>query len=204
MEIEMRPLAEIKPYDRNPRHNDAAVDGVLQSIENYGFCVPIVLDKDKTIIEGHTRYKALQKLGWKDVPCVILHDLSEDKVRELRIVDNKTAEVATWNWDHLMPELRGIADLDSMQVFFPDMDLSVFLSEEGDAGLAQDGAGESGDEGGGVGTVAVSGNAIDHGAQVEVTCPHCGGDFSLSKEEFERRAAYAKGKDGGGDGAKDS
>ncbi len=77
MNIVEKTLSEIKPYNRNPRVNDGAVDSVAASIKEFGFKVPIVIDKNGVIIAGHTRYKAAKKLGMETVPCIIADDLSE-------------------------------------------------------------------------------------------------------------------------------
>ena len=76
MDIEMRPLVSIKPYDNNPRHNDAAVDAVAASIREFGFRQPLVVDEDNVIIVGHTRYKAAIKLGLETVPVHVARDLT--------------------------------------------------------------------------------------------------------------------------------
>lgn len=195
------PLAEIKPYWRNPRHNDAAVDAVVQSIESYGFNVPIVLDQKRTIIAGHTRWKALQKMGREFADCII-STMSDDEAREYRIADNKTSELSTWNWDHLMPELREITDLSQMQTFFPDMDLKVFLSDDGGEGPSQDQIDTAEREAAEARSAGATGerSAAAQDEHVDVTCPHCGEDFTLDRIEFERRLGHNKG-DGDGDGA---
>lgn len=112
MKIEMRPIGQIKPYPQNPRVNDAAVDAVAKSIEQFGFRQPIVLDADDVVIIGHTRLKAAEKLGMKLVPVHVAEGLSEAQVRALRIADNATGEIADWNLDILPLELKGLAEMD--------------------------------------------------------------------------------------------
>ncbi|MBP9032295.1 MAG: ParB N-terminal domain-containing protein [Pseudomonadales bacterium] len=105
MNLELRPLAEIKPYHRNPRDNDAAVDAVAESIRRFGFRQPIVVDADGVIVCGHTRWKAAQKLGLEQVPVHVARDLTPEQIRAYRIADNKTAELAEWNLELLPIEL---------------------------------------------------------------------------------------------------
>lgn len=92
--IDMR-LDQLKPYENNPRHNDEAVDYVANSIQEFGFKVPLVVDKDGTIVTGHTRYKAAQQLGLDTVPVIIADDLTEEQIKAFRLADNKVAEIAT-------------------------------------------------------------------------------------------------------------
>ena len=112
MKIVEKPTAEILPYENNPRINDAAVEPVAQSISEFGFKVPIVIDSSGVIICGHTRFKAAQLLGLEKVPCVIADDLTEDQIKAFRIVDNKTSELATWKVDDLNAELAALSEFD--------------------------------------------------------------------------------------------
>lgn len=104
-------IDEIKIYENNPRKNDQAVEGVKKSIKEFGFKVPMIITSDKVIIAGHTRLKAAQQLGYKEVPCVIADDLTEDQIRAFRIADNKTAETAKWDFELLKAELEGLEDM---------------------------------------------------------------------------------------------
>ena len=108
MKIENLKLSEIKPYERNPRKNDRAVEPVAESIRQFGFKQPIVVDKDGVIVAGHTRYKAAQKLGLETVPCVRADDLTPAQVKAYRIADNKLNELATWDFAMLDEELKSI------------------------------------------------------------------------------------------------
>ena len=101
-------LDEIKPYEKNPRNNDNAVDAVAASIREFGFKVPIIIDKDNVIVAGHTRYKAATKLGLKEVPCIKADDLNEEQIKAFRLADNKVSEQATWDFDLLNEELFGL------------------------------------------------------------------------------------------------
>ena len=106
--IIMMPLGSIKPYSNNPRHNESAVEMVAQSIKDFGFKNPIIVDKDNVIIAGHTRLKAAYKLGLTEAPVIVADDLDEDKVKAFRLVDNRTAEVAAWDFAKLEEELKNI------------------------------------------------------------------------------------------------
>ena len=114
----------IKPYEKNPRKNDAAVDAVANSITEFGFQNPIIVDKDMTIIAGHTRWKAAKKLGMKEVPVIIASDLTEGQARAFRLVDNRTNELADWDWEMLIDEIDNI-ELDLSEMGFT-------LTEDGD------------------------------------------------------------------------
>ena len=108
MEIIYKKLTEIKPYKRNPRNNEPAIEAVANSIKEFGFKVPIVIDKNGEIVAGHTRYKASQKLGLTEVPCIVADDLNEEQIKAFRLADNKTAELATWDEELLALELADI------------------------------------------------------------------------------------------------
>ena len=101
MEIIMKKVNEIKPYEKNPRHNDEAVKYVANSIKEFGFKNPIIIDKNNVIIAGHTRLKASIYLNLESVPCIIADDLTEEQVKALRIADNKVSEMSEWNYEVL-------------------------------------------------------------------------------------------------------
>lgn len=115
MDVVMMNIKDVKPYEKNPRINDNAVEAVANSIKEFGWRQPIVVDKDNVIIAGHTRWKAAKRLKMKEVPVIVASDLTDEQVRAYRIADNSTGELATWDYDLLMPE---IADL--------DFDMSMF------------------------------------------------------------------------------
>lgn len=110
--IVYKDVDELIPYVNNPRNNDGAVDAVASSIKNFGFKVPIVIDKNKEIINGHTRLKAAKKLGLKEVPVIVADDLTEAEVKAFRLADNKVAEIAEWDQGLLGLELAELGDLD--------------------------------------------------------------------------------------------
>ena len=112
MNVEMRNLADIRPYDGNPRINDHAVEAVAASIRTFGFRQPIVVDESGVIIVGHTRYKAARKLGLTQVPVHVATGLTPAQVQAYRIADNKTGELADWDQDRLGQELAQLQGLD--------------------------------------------------------------------------------------------
>ena len=112
--IIMVPIEEVRPYERNPRHNDASIDAVANSIRDFGFRAPLILDKNKTIIAGHTRYKAALKLGLAEVPCIIANDMNRAQIEAYRIADNSAGSKSEWDEDLLGELLEGI-DYDMSQ-----------------------------------------------------------------------------------------
>ena len=108
MNIVNKKIGELKPYENNPRHNENAVPYVVESIKRYGFKNPIIIDKDNVIVAGHTRYLASKELGLNEVPCIIADDLTEDEIKEFRLVDNRTAEMSDWDDELLASELSDI------------------------------------------------------------------------------------------------
>ena len=128
MNIVMMKLSDLTPYDKNPRKNDDAVKYVKASIKEFGFKVPIVIDKDNVIIAGHTRYKASKELNINEVPCIIADDLTEEQIKAFRLADNKVSEAATWDMELLDEELDGIFDID-MSLFDFNIDLEPTFDE---------------------------------------------------------------------------
>lgn len=106
MKIEMLKTSEIIPYEKNPRKNDAAVEKVAESIKEFGFLVPIVIDRNNVIAAGHTRLKAALQLGIDRVPCVRADDLTDEQIKAFRLADNKTAEFAEWDFTELDKQLE--------------------------------------------------------------------------------------------------
>lgn len=118
MEIKMIKIEELKPYPNNPRFNDEAVEYVANSIKQFGFKVPMIIDKNNEIVAGHTRYKASLQLGLKEVPCIVADDLTEEQIKAFRLADNKVSEKAQWNYDLLDEELANIIDIDMSEFDF--------------------------------------------------------------------------------------
>lgn len=112
MTIIQMPLSEIRPYPNNPRFNENAVDAVEASIREFGFKVPIVIDRNNVIVCGHTRYKAAYWMGLETVPCIMADDLTDEQVAAFRLVDNKTSELSHWDFEKLDAELREILGID--------------------------------------------------------------------------------------------
>lgn len=108
MKIEYKNIDEVIPYENNPRKNDEAVDYVANSIKEFGFKVPIIVDKENVIVTGHTRLKAAKKLGLKEVPVIYADDLTEEQIKAFRIADNKVSEFSTWDLEKLDLELEDI------------------------------------------------------------------------------------------------
>lgn len=123
-ELKWEPIKSIRPYEKNPRRNDEAVDAVAASIWEFGWQQPIVVDKDGVIIAGHTRYKAAKKLKCDTVPVVVADDLTEDQVKAYRLADNKTGELAEWDFSALEEELAELSDFDMQQFGFDPAILS--------------------------------------------------------------------------------
>ena len=111
LKIVYKSVDALIPYINNPRITDHAVDAVASSIKNFGFKVPIIIDAKNEIVAGHTRLKAAKKLGMKEVPTIVAHDLDENQIRAFRLADNKTAELAGWDWSALEEELAKVRDI---------------------------------------------------------------------------------------------
>lgn len=118
--IEMK-LNDLHPYENNPRYNDDAVEAVASSIKQFGFKVPIIIDKNNVIVTGHTRYKAAKQLGLEKVPCIKADDLTDQQIKAFRLADNKVSEIATWDMEKLNLELEEIEDIDMSDFGFDDI-----------------------------------------------------------------------------------
>lgn len=154
--ITLMALSDITPYENNPRNNEEAVEKVANSIKEFGFNQPIVVDKDNVIIVGHTRYLAAQQLELEKVPVIVAENLSEEQARAYRLADNKTGELAGWDFEKLALELEQIESFDMGEFGFiegSDLDITDddFLSD----------------------------NQIKEKEPKKVTCPHCGQEFEL-------------------------
>lgn len=120
MRIITKRLDEVIPYANNPRDNSNAIDKVAESIREFGFKVPIVIDKDNVIVAGHTRVAAAKLLGMTEVPAVMADDLTDEQIKAYRIADNSTAELAGWDFGKLDKELESIQDIDMTKYGFED------------------------------------------------------------------------------------
>lgn len=155
MQIIKKNVNELVPYENNPRHNDDAVEYVANSIEQFGFKVPIIIDKDNVIVAGHTRLKAAKKLGMEYVPCILADDLSDEQVRAFRLADNKVGELAGWDFTKRDEELAKILDIDMSMFSFKEDEFDINDMFE-----------------------KVETQEKEHKKKT-VTCPHCGETFEV-------------------------
>ncbi|WFD52891.1 methyltransferase [Lactobacillus phage CR191] len=132
LEVISKSIDEITPYINNPRNNDQAVDAVANSIKEFGWQQPIVVDKNMVIIVGHTRYKAAKKLNLDKVPVVVAANLTDEQAKAYRLADNKVGELADWNDDLLSDELAGIDDIDMSDFGFDELDDHAELEDAKD------------------------------------------------------------------------
>ena len=153
-------INDLIPYENNPRNNDGAVEAVAASIREFGFKVPIIADKNNVIVAGHTRLKAAKLLGLKKVPVIKADDLTDEQVRAFRLADNKTAEIAEWDFEKLDKKLEGIVDIDMSQFGFEKLE-PVDVSE-----FTEESEPKEKDE-----------------TPEFVTCPHCGETFNAKTAE---------------------
>jgi ParB-like chromosome segregation protein Spo0J len=191
----MLPIGDVQPYWRNPRRiTTEAVEKVAASLEEYGWQQPIVVDRQNVIIVGHTRYEAARKLGMAEVP-VLVSDLPDEKAREYRLVDNRTAELSGWDMDSLVVELREF-EAKLLEDFFPEVDLRIGSSET-ERGVTADQVAAATQT---VKRVTEADPAAVH--TTTVVCPDCFHGFpvrtrslpGLTREDLER---LAYGTDGG-------
>lgn len=120
LKIIYKNVDELTPYSNNPRNNEMAVEPVAKSIKEFGFKVPIIIDKDGEIVAGHTRLKAAKELKLEEVPCIIANDLTQEQIKAFRLADNKVSELADWDFELLEQELEM---LDMSEI---DFDMSEF------------------------------------------------------------------------------
>lgn len=112
LEIKYIPIDDIKPYKNNPRLNEDAIPYVMNSIKEFGFKNPIILDKNNVIVAGHTRLESAKRLDMKEVPVIYADDLTEEQVKAFRLADNKVAEKSLWDYTKLDEELDSILNID--------------------------------------------------------------------------------------------
>lgn len=153
----MKKVEDLVPYENNPRKNDRAVDAVANSITEFGFKVPIIVDKENVVVAGHTRLKAAEKLEMEEVPVLVADDLSEEQIKAFRLADNKTAELAGWDFESLDLEMFDISDIDMSQFGF---DADIEISDDDFEKYFVDA--ESKEK-----------------APKVITCPHCGKEIEL-------------------------
>ncbi|WP_292017420.1 MULTISPECIES: ParB N-terminal domain-containing protein [unclassified Megasphaera] len=170
MQVIEKQVAELIPYENNPRHNEDAVKFVASSIQQFGFKVPIVISPDNVIIAGHTRVMAAKELGMDTVPCVIADDLTEEQMKAFRLADNKVTEASGWDWDKLEQELDDLTDFD-MGAFGFDVDTVLDDTGEGSDGTINDFFEAAPD--------TPESEARPKESARTVTCPHCGQTFEI-------------------------
>lgn len=166
------PIESITPYPNNPRRiGQDAIDGVALSIQTYGWQQPIVVDKDMVIVVGHTRRLAALQLGFVEVP-ILVTNLPEEKIKEYRLVDNRTGEMSGWDHNALVMELREFEG-SLLEAYFPEIDLeaNMITSATGPSEAELKWAEEK------VATVKQASDASQH--LTGVTCPSCSGHFSV-------------------------
>lgn len=120
MNIEYREINEIKPYKNNPRVNDKAIEYLMNSVKEFGFKVPITIDKDDVIITGHTRYEVAKRLGMDKIPTIKILDLDDNKIKAFRLADNKVGEIAQWDYEKLRQELMELKTIDKELLGFEE------------------------------------------------------------------------------------
>lgn len=138
MQIRRVQIAEIVPYANNPRRNDDAVEAVAESIRQCGYRARIIVDENMVVLAGHTRLKAMQRLGWTECEVQVEDDLSEEQKRKYRLLDNKMSELAGWDFDRLTQELDGL-DFEGMDIDWRLPDVSPIDLEEDGGENRQDG-----------------------------------------------------------------
>lgn len=129
MDVISMAISDIKPYPNNPRKNDDAVTATANSIKEFGWQQPIIVDKDNIIIAGHTRYKAAKQLNMDQVPVVVAKNLSKEQVKAYRLADNKTGEIAVWDYEFLDDELANIIDFDMEDFGFEQIKNDVNIDD---------------------------------------------------------------------------
>ena len=142
MKVKNMKLSELKPYENNPRNNEGAIEYVANSITQFGFKVPIVVDKDNVIVSGHTRFLAAERLEMEEVPVIVADDLTPEQVKAFRLADNKTAEKASWDYEKLGKEVEELLDLDLgfnlTDIGFGEFELSALTGDYEPEGFDED------------------------------------------------------------------
>ena len=152
--VKIMDINALKPYPNNPRKNEHAIEPVANSIREFGFKQPIIVDKNNVIIAGHTRLLAAKELGMTKVPVIVADDLDPEQVKAYRLADNKTGELAGWDFEQLDIELGDIADIDMSAFGFKEgneVDIDSFFEDAPE---------------------------VKEKEEKTVTCPHCGAEFT--------------------------
>lgn len=169
-------IDKIMPYWRNARdNNDKAIETVARSIKEFGYQSPILVDKEMTIIAGHTRYKALKKLGVKVVD-VLVSDMDGKKAKEYRIIDNRTTEYSNWIIDNVIAEYEELPNKSLVEELFPQIKVETEPNPEEPA--------ES-DLGGNESEKTAKSNELEDGDYVDIICPNCFNGFQPTWKEIK-------------------
>ena len=133
------PINRVIPYSKNPRKNDETIPILMQSIESFGFNVPIIIDSENIVVAGHARLIAAKRLNMTEIPCIRVTDLSAEQVKAFRLADNKTAEVAKWNENLLKAEMKSIKSIDFKPFGFKPLEFTGYEEDKTKEGkLAED------------------------------------------------------------------
>lgn len=157
MEIVWKDPHELKAYENNPRNNTPAIEAVAASIHEFGFQVPVLIDRNDTLIAGHTRTEAAIKEDVTSIPCIYVDNLNDEQIRAFRLADNKVSEFAEWDYSNLMDELAEISGIDMSQFGFPELDDNDLDVKDSDF-------------------LADACSTKNHKTQ-KVICPECGHEF---------------------------
>ena len=134
VQVKEMSISDLIPYENNPRKNDGAVNAVAASIREFGFRIPIIIDKNNVIVAGHTRLKAALQLKLTKVPVIQADDLTDEQIAELRIADNKTIELSDWDFDLMKEELEQIRGIDMKEFGFLMQDIQDARKEHEEKG----------------------------------------------------------------------
>lgn len=129
IEIVYKNINELIPYENNPRINDNAISYVANSIKQFGFKNPVIIDNENVIIAGHTRLKACKQLGIKEIPCIYADDLNDEEVKAFRLADNKVSEIADWDYPKLDLEMESILNIDMLDFGFEDFNTGSIIDD---------------------------------------------------------------------------
>jgi len=138
MQITDYKISELKPYDKNARiHSSKQINLLVKNIEKFGFTTPVLISKDNNVIAGHGRLMAVKKMGWTEVPCVLMENLNEEEIKALRLADNQIATMAGWDMKLAIEELRGLSD-EMFDLTGFDKDLIINVGEDEVPGMPKD------------------------------------------------------------------
>lgn len=157
LRIEYHSVKDLQPYEQNVRKHQN-INPLIESIKRFGFNVPLLVDEDMTIVAGHARFEAAKEMGLEEVPVIILRGLSEKDIAQFRIVDNKTSDLSSWDYEKLTFEMDSV----------PEIDFSVFGLNNGEDDEDGEGIAGSLDEG-----VELDLDEYEDD-QFEFECPYCG------------------------------